>query len=84
MKATGIVRKIDELGRVVLPMELRRTMEIEEKDPLEIFTDGDTIVLKPYRLKCRHCGSDEELIDVSNNIIICRSCAEAVKAALEE
>lgn len=48
MKSTGIVRKVDELGRVVIPKELRSTLGIEEKDPLEIFTDGDKIILKKY------------------------------------
>ena len=46
MKSTGIVRKVDELGRVVLPIELRRTLDIAEKDSLEIYVDGDTIILK--------------------------------------
>lgn len=48
MKSTGIVRKVDELGRVVIPKELRRTIGIEEKDPLEIFVDGDKIILRKY------------------------------------
>jgi len=48
MKSTGIVRKVDELGRVVLPKELRRTLGIEEKDPIEIYIDGDKIILKKY------------------------------------
>jgi len=48
MKSTGIVRKVDELGRIVIPMELRRTLDIAEKDPLEIYTDGDRIVLRKY------------------------------------
>ena len=49
MKSTGIVRKVDELGRIVLPVELRRTMDIAEKDPLEIYVDGNSIVLRKYR-----------------------------------
>lgn len=49
MKATGVVRKVDDLGRVVIPVELRRTMGIGVKDSLEIFTDGDSIIFKPYR-----------------------------------
>ncbi|NHM30834.1 AbrB/MazE/SpoVT family DNA-binding domain-containing protein [Neobacillus terrae] len=48
MKSIGIVRKVDELGRIVIPMELRRTLDISEKDPLEIYTDGDSIILKKY------------------------------------
>ena len=52
MKSTGIVRKVDELGRIVLPIELRRTMGIEVKDALEIYVDGDHIVLKKYEPSC--------------------------------
>ena len=48
MKATGIVRKVDELGRIVLPIELRRTLNIEEKDSLEIFVDGSSVILQKY------------------------------------
>jgi transcriptional pleiotropic regulator of transition state genes len=48
MKSTGIVRKVDELGRIVLPIELRRTLEIMERDPMEIYVDGGTIILKKY------------------------------------
>ena len=51
MKTTGIVRKVDELGRVVLPVELRRNMNIEVKDSLEIYVDGDSIILKKYHSK---------------------------------
>ena len=57
MKSTGIVRKVDELGRIVLPIELRRTMGIEVKDALEIYVDGDHIVLKKYEPSCVFCGN---------------------------
>ena len=57
MKATGIVRKVDELGRIVLPIELRRTLNIEIKDPIEIFVDEDYILLKKYEPCCIFCGS---------------------------
>lgn len=57
MKETGIVRKVDELGRIVLPKELRCTFEIEEKTPLEIYVDGDAIVLKKYEPSCVFCGN---------------------------
>ncbi|MEK4239094.1 AbrB/MazE/SpoVT family DNA-binding domain-containing protein [Paenibacillus sp. FSL H7-0714] len=56
MKATGIVRRIDDLGRVVLPKELRRTLGIAEGDPIEIFVDGDKIVLKKYNPGCTLCA----------------------------
>ena len=57
MKSTGIVRKVDELGRVVLPIELRRTLDIAEKDALEIYVDSDRIVLRKYEPACIFCGS---------------------------
>ncbi|ABZ83532.1 transcriptional regulator, abrb family [Heliomicrobium modesticaldum Ice1] len=74
MKSTGIVRKVDELGRVVIPIELRRTMGIDEKDPLEIYVDAEKIILKKYEPACIFCGS---AIDVQNfrNKIVCKECA---------
>lgn len=57
MKSTGIVRKIDNLGRVVIPKELRRTFDIAEWDPIEIFVDGGNIVLRKYQPGCMFCGS---------------------------
>lgn len=56
MKATGIVRKVDELGRVVLPIELRRNLDIKEKDALEIYVDEDKIILKKYEPACIFCN----------------------------
>ena len=61
MKSTRIVRKVDELGRIVLPIELRRTLDIAEKDALEIYVDGSTIVLKKYRPSCIFCDSSRDL-----------------------
>ena len=55
MKSTGIVRKVDELGRIVLPIELRRTLGIEEKDRIEIFVDGESIILRKYQPACIFC-----------------------------
>lgn len=79
MKNTGIVRKIDELGRIVLPKEMRRTMKIKEGDPLEIFVDEDKIVLQKYWSghKCPHCEEKEEskLVRLPNGKVICKSCA---------
>ena len=63
MKSTGIVRKVDELGRVVLPIELRRTLNIEEKDSLEIFIDDDKIILKKYEPADIFTGEMEDLIE---------------------
>lgn len=62
MRATGIVRRVDELGRVVLPMELRKVMDINEKDPMEIFVKDGQIILKKYEPACIFCGSAEEVI----------------------
>ena len=57
MKSTGIVRRIDDLGRVVLPIELRRTLDLEVRDPVEIFIEGDAIVLRKYDAACLFCGA---------------------------
>lgn len=74
LKSTGIVRKVDELGRVVIPIELRRTLDIQERDALEIFTDDKGhIVLGKYRPGCRECGdAGVPLFGTSSDI--CRSC----------
>lgn len=73
MKSTGIVRRVDELGRVVIPIELRRTLGIHEKDNLEIFVDKDQIVLKKYEAACIFCESTENIIDFKDKVI-CRKC----------
>ncbi len=62
MKSTGIVRKVDELGRIVLPVELRRTLDIAERDELEIYLDDDKIVLKKYEPSCVFCASNCNLV----------------------
>lgn len=61
MKSTGIVRRVDELGRVVLPIELRRTLEIAVRDEMEIYVDGDSIVLKKHQPACVFCGGNKDL-----------------------
>lgn len=75
MKSTGIVRKIDDLGRVVLPIELRRTLKIDIKDPVQIFVEGDLIILKKYEPACVFCG---EANDVENfrGKNVCKSCVK--------
>lgn len=82
MKATGIVRKLDDLGRVVLPVELRRTLNIEEKDSLEIYTDGDTIVLKKYQRGCAGCGAATNLVN-HGGVTLCRDCVTAFTETLK-
>ncbi|HHW31030.1 MAG TPA: AbrB/MazE/SpoVT family DNA-binding domain-containing protein [Clostridiaceae bacterium] len=78
MKCTGIVRKVDELGRVVLPIELRRTLEINERDSLEIFVDGSTIILKKYEPACIFCGEAYKITDYKGKNI-CSSCMQDLK-----
>lgn len=77
MKATGIVRKVDELGRVVIPKELRKTFYITEGDPLEIYVDGDQIILKKYEPTCIFCGEGKDIksFDGKN---ICPSCIKKI------
>ena len=73
MKATGIVRKVDELGRIVLPIELRRTLNIEEKDSLEIFVDGSSVILQKYEPSCIFCG-DATNVTAYKGKNICANC----------
>jgi len=79
MKSTGIVRKVDELGRVVIPIELRRTLAIAEKDPLEIYVDNDRIILRKYEPSCAcvFCGNADE-VTVFKNKNICQECLVAM------
>jgi transcriptional pleiotropic regulator of transition state genes len=78
MKSTGIVRKVDELGRVVLPIELRRTLDIAEKDALEIYVDGATIILKKYEPACIFCGNAKD-VTVYKGKNICPDCMRELK-----
>lgn len=75
LKSTGIVRKVDELGRVVIPIELRRTLGIAEKDSLEIYVDGERIILKKYEPACIFCGSAEH-IHFYKEKVICEPCRQ--------
>lgn len=77
MKSTGIVRKVDELGRVVIPIELRRTLDIEEKDALEIYVDSDRIVLRKYEPACVFCGSADEIVNFKGKNI-CQECLNSM------
>lgn len=74
MKATGIVRKVDELGRVVIPIELRRTYKINIGDPLEIYVDSDKILLKKFVPTCMFCGVVNDTLITFNEKVICKSC----------
>ncbi len=77
MKSTGIVRKVDELGRVVIPIELRRTLGIEEKDALEIYVDSEKIILKKYEPACVFCGNASEVQHYRGKLV-CRECTIAM------
>lgn len=78
MKAVGIVRKVDELGRIVLPIELRRTLDIEIKDPIEIFVDGDYILLKKYEPACVFCGNAKNVKRIHDKNV-CEDCLKELK-----
>jgi transcriptional pleiotropic regulator of transition state genes len=73
MKSTGVVRKVDELGRIVIPIELRRTMGIEEKDALEIYVDNEKIILKKYEPACIFCGNEENVV-IYKGKNLCKNC----------
>ena len=77
IKSTGIIRKIDSLGRIVLPMELRNKLGVKEKDPLEILVDGSSIILKKYNPNCVFCGSSKDLFEYNNNLI-CTKCKNKI------
>ena len=79
MKSTGIVRKVDELGRIVLPIELRRNLGIDEKDALEIYVEGSSVILKKYQPSCVFCENASDIISYKGKNI-CRDCLQALMA----
>ena len=81
MQSVGMIRKLDPLGRICLPKELRTTFKIEESDPLEIFTDGENIVLRKYQPGCVLCNSLKEVHNV-DGIKICKECAKKIAKAV--
>lgn len=83
MKSTGIIRRVDELGRVVIPMELRNNFEIAEKDQIEIFVDGSNIILKKFEPNCTFCGSSKKLVDYKGKLI-CNKCLEKIQTLKTE
>ncbi len=78
MKSTGVVRKVDELGRIVLPIEIRKILDIKQKDAIEIFTEGDTIVLRKYEPACIFCNNANDVI-YFNGKRVCASCIRSLK-----
>lgn len=83
MKSIGIVRDVDALGRVVLPKELRDTMHIAQKDPLEIYVDGENIVLRKYEPACLFCGNAQDLISFADRKV-CRECLAEMNRISQE
>lgn len=79
MKNTGIVRKLDELGRITIPIELRRSLGIEDKGALEIFTQDDVIVLKKYEPTCIFTGEKDDLVDYCGKKVSKKSIEALVK-----
>ena len=79
MKSTGIVRKVDELGRIVLPIEMRRTLDISEKDALEIYVEGENIILRKYQPACIFCDNAKNVINFKGKNI-CADCLKKLKA----
>ena len=78
MKSTGIVRKVDELGRIVLPIELRRTLDIAERDPLEIFVEEDTVILRRYNPACVFCGESKGITNYKGKNV-CPDCIRKLR-----
>ena len=80
MKSTGVVRQLDTLGRIVLPIELRRTMDIGVKDMVEIFVEDDQIVLKKYHPACIFCGDARDVVPYKGKLV-CKSCMAEIAAS---
>jgi transcriptional pleiotropic regulator of transition state genes len=79
MRDTGIVRRVDELGRIVIPMELRRTLGIRVKDPLSISMEGERIIIEKFHDACALCGSEEDVTMVKDRAVCARCVADIKK-----
>ena len=77
MKSTGIIRKVDDLGRIVLPIELRRTLDIAERDELEIFMENDRIILQKFEPACIFCASAQGLSTYRGKNV-CQNCIQTM------
>ena len=78
MKSTGMVRKIDELGRIVLPVEIRKNLSIENRDSIEIFVDEDRVILKKYQPACIFCGNADD-VTLYRGKLICKECLDTLR-----
>lgn len=83
MKSTGIIRRVDELGRVVIPIEIRNQFNIVEKDPIEIYVDGSSIILKKFQPNCIFCGNNQDLLSYHDKLI-CSDCANKISELEKE
>ncbi len=83
MKSTGIIRRIDELGRIVIPKEIRKKLEIEIKDPMEIYVDGHSITLKKVEDNCVFCGKTKDLVTFRDKVV-CKNCLSEALKSLEQ
>ena len=83
MKSTGIIRKVDELGRVVIPIEIRNKLDIAEKDPIEIYVDGSSVILKKFVPNCLFCGSSKKLVEY-NGKLVCEACIKELNKHAEK
>ena len=78
MKSTGIVRQLDQLGRIVIPKGLRTTFDLKEKDPVQIFVEGEDIILRKYQPACIFCNDAADMV-VFEGKNVCRSCLKKLK-----
>ena len=78
MKSTGVVRRVDELGRIVLPIEIRKVLDIKQHDAVEIFTDEDKIILQKYQPACVFCNNIEDIVYFQNKRV-CQACVDKLK-----
>ena len=83
MKSTGIIRRVDELGRVVIPIEIRNQFDIVEKDPIEIYVEGSSIILKKYESNCIFCGNTKKLVTYKDKLV-CEKCAKQISELSEK
>ncbi len=83
MKSTGIIRRVDELGRVVIPIELRNKFGISEKDPIEIYVEGSNIVLRKFEPNCIFCGNSKNLSEYKGKLV-CEKCLEKLSKIKSE
>ena len=77
MKATGIVRKVDELGRIVVPIELRRSLGIGDRDAVEMFMEENSIIIRKHRPACVFCGSADDTVEYKQKIV-CKECIDSM------